>query len=167
MEILKELKINPKYAGAALGLYVVLWFAALYGQSTASNRVQQAEEALRATEQQVLSERHVLGSEAYTLITEFPNRISAESLQQIVLNSSNAYAFDIVRLETINTASQNSKNRSSNYDSMDVAIELRGDLKEYLLFTDDLKRQYPLLEIKPQSVVKKNGQLHIICLLTG
>lgn len=121
----------------------------------AEARVAQAASALQAAEQQTISEQAVLESQAYTLLAELPGEVSAEALKRIVLNSSNSYALQVIRLESLKG------------DTSSVVVELRGDLKEYLLFTDDLRRQYPLLQNKPQSLSCKNGQLHIVCILTA
>lgn len=153
--LLKELRINPNYVVAAMVFYISLWAMAAYGHSYTGERAAQTASALQVLEQQIVSEQAVLESQAYTLLTDLPGEMWAEALQQIVLNNSSSYALQVIRLETLKG------------DTSSVVVELRGDLKEYLLFTDDLRRQYPSLQIKPQTLSRKNGQLQIVCILTA
>lgn len=144
--------------------YISLWAATVYGVSFAGERATAAASALQAVEQQNVSEQVVLDSKAYILLEELSGEMSAEALQQLVLNNSSSYALQVIRLETLKA--KNNTPQSEDYISS-VVVELRGDLKEYLLFTDELKKKYPLLQIQPQSLSRKNGQLYIVCILTA
>ena len=179
--------------------YITIWIIVVYGFSAVEERATEAASALQAAEQQAVSEQAVLESQAYTLLAELPGEMSAEALQQIVLNNSNSYGLQVIRLETLKEKRNTSK-RATNTSKAEVdtskgesdalkdeshtspsegdtskgegntssvVVELRGDLKEYLLFADNLRRQYPLLQIKPQSLNRKNGQVHIVCILTA
>lgn len=119
MAALQELKIEPKYIGWGLGLYLILLMGSIWSYGFTKDEVFRVTQELVAKEQQFTSDQYIVQSESYDLVQDLACTYGSDELKQIILTKTAEHRLHIVAMEELMDASSRPVKTKSTKDSKD------------------------------------------------